>query len=141
MWNAKDVTLIYGPVRVDEFGDGDKISIAYRSAMSELVVGTDGDYDYSKMNDRSATVTIRTMHTSPANDQLLAIANLMLETGQGEYPIFIDDANGKRTHEALDAVIENIPNFAYGSSSPQIEWVFLVGHLKTLGRQLPPIGI
>lgn len=87
-------------------------------------VGADGSVARARMADRSGSVTVTLMHTSPSNDVLSLMANEDENFGTAVGPLMVKDLSGMTLLAAQNAWIRKMPNVEYGLEIGEREWVF-----------------
>lgn len=100
------------------------ITIAMRSPKDKLDIGADGSGMHSLIADKSATVNIPFLKTSPDNSKLNLMYNLQSQSATlwGQNVITITSSNG-------DAVVLNggafskQPDLVYGQEGGELHWV------------------
>jgi len=107
------------------YTDGDFISITVPDAFT-MKVGTSGEVSRSKTRNRTATIELHLMSTSPFNAVLSGIHNADLETsgGAGVGEFNVTDLNGTSTHVAGNAWIVKAPDVTYGAEAVELVWTF-----------------
>jgi len=116
------------------WADGEFVRIERENPAFEDVVGTDGEVTRYKTMDERATVTIRTMQSSPVNDQLSALHNSDKNTpgGVGVGALLIQDLQGTFVSTAEKAWISKEPDVSFDRAPTEREWVIRVARLVTV---------
>jgi hypothetical protein len=127
-----DVTAAFGPIILDGYQDGEGITIEHTSDAFTLKVGIDGKATRCKVLDRSATITIKLMQSSAANDLLSAVylADQAAPNGAGVGPFIIRDHNGRSVFTAAESWIARAPDATFDQEVSVREWKFGVAFLS-----------
>jgi hypothetical protein len=89
-----------------------------------LHVGADGEAVRTRSANRSGTVTVRLVQTSPANDFLAAAAAADELSGAGVGPIFVKDLGGRTLAAAQNAWVKKPAVIDFGADVGTREWAF-----------------
>lgn len=139
-YDAKSVKIVFGPMLMSGFGDGDFITINQDAETYTDEVGSDGEVVRSRSNDNRGTITI-TLQASSLLNQALSLfheadkvaPNLAL----GVAPFLCTDLNGLSLHAASQAWIQKPADVAYGRESGTREWVIrcadLISNIAGIG--------
>jgi hypothetical protein len=90
--------------------------------------GADGQYGFSKMSDKGATISLTLQQTSPTNQKIAEIYSTQDIIGESlsVAPFSIIDKTGKSTHFlALNAVLTEVPTQTFGNSMGEKTWVWV----------------
>ena len=117
------VVVIRGGVPVLGFADGDSINIEFPESYTDQV-GAGGAHTRSKVNDPSATVTLRIQQTSPSNAVFEASAALDAASGAAALPLLIKDLSGTEQFFAAQSWVSQRPSKSFASESGAREWTF-----------------
>jgi hypothetical protein len=133
VYNADEMTIVFGPVIVDSgFADGEFLRIEQESDDTDDVAGTDGEVSVSRTNDQRATVTFVLMQTSSINDALSGLSNLVKSAPAGAggiHPLLITDRNGRALFTASNAWVRRAPDRSYDRTAQGVEWQIRCSHL------------
>lgn len=138
-YNLAQVQILVGGLPMEGFGESDAISFEMNADLYESAVGADGEVTRSATNDRSGTITLTLMSTSPANDKL----NVFLQRSKGSavndtFEVFVKDLNSADTFIASDAYIQKEPVSSYGRNAAEREWTLYAANVTTFfGGALP----
>jgi hypothetical protein len=133
-YDADQVTVALGPIMLQGFQDGEGVTIEQAAETFTAVVGMDGQVTRSKTLNRMATITIKLMQSSTANDLLSALHILDRDApnGAGVVPLYIRDRNGRSLYTAAQAWISAPPSVTYDREATSREWVIQVARLERL---------
>lgn len=132
-YDSNEVSVNFAGIPVDpgagagEYAaDGDFVSIEFDEPAFKDVKSIDGKMTRSKTNDRSATMKIRLMDSSPTNALFSTLHRLdmALPNGAGVGTFSVRDRNGLSLHFSDKAWISAPPNVAYGQLAQVREWTF-----------------
>ena len=132
-YNAADVSATLDGVAVLAPADGDFIVVSEGSGAGTGLVGVSGDSIFSASNDRSATITIRLLHTSPTHRRLEQKLSRQRE-GSAYKPFsfaFRDIGSGEGA-TAEKCHIMTAPDISKGNEASAREWVLWTGELRRL---------
>lgn len=123
-YNLAQTIITIGGLPVEGFGADDAFSFEPNSPIYETTVGADGEVTRSATNDRSGTITITLMETSPS----LAILNTYLQlsktTAIGDiFPVYMRDLNSGDEIIAQQCWIEEEPAMSKGKGAGEREWI------------------
>lgn len=124
IYDFDQVSVIFGPVVLEGFQDGEGVTIEPGAETFTMVVGADGHVARSKTLNKTATVTIKLLQTSACNDLLSALHNLDRDTpnGAGVVPLTIRDRNGRSLYFAPQAWISDAPDVTFDREATAREW-------------------
>ena len=131
-YSFDEVTATLGAILLDGYQDGEGISIEQTEAGWKSTVGADGKVTRAKMLDKTATIYLRLMQTSAANDFLSALYEVdqAAPNGAGVVPLFIRDRSGRSLHTAAEAWIQKKPDPVYDRTPTPRVWEIAVADLK-----------
>lgn len=123
---------IAGPTGVATIGQGsanakeEGISVEYANPRNAMTVGADGEGMHTLKADKSGTVTIRLLYTSPVNATLMAMANaqFLSSSAHGNNVITIRNKGNEDVIVCRNVAFTNIPNRSFGEDVGLMEWVF-----------------
>jgi len=140
-YDPKNVTIIIGGEGgsvISGFADGAMVTVARDEDEWTLAIGTDGEGTRSKTNNKSGTIMISLMQSSPSNETLESYALADDVQGGGKpFDIQIKDVNGNKLHHAEQAWIQKRPDAEYGREATAREWTIRTDIL-THGAQAAP---
>lgn len=122
---------IVGPGGAFNLGAGaavsdEGITISAANEINTMQVGADGNGQHSLHADRSGTVTVRLLKTSPTNAQLSALYAFQTasSSAHGQNTIALNDSKRGDTITALQCAFAKAPDLNYGKEAGLVEWVF-----------------
>jgi hypothetical protein len=132
VYNAKYMSISFAGILIQGFADGDMITIDNEADAFGDVVGTDGEVTRWASNDERANVTIRTMQSSSANDQLSALHTLdkLAPNGLGIGAFYAKDILGTSEYRGEASWIKKAPSAAFGREAKEREWAIRVANIK-----------
>jgi len=131
-YDFDQVTVALGPIIIDGFQDGEGVTIEPGAETFTHVVGTDGKVTRSKTLNRTATVTIKLMQSSAANDLLSAlhVVDRDAPNGAGVVTLFIRDDSGRALYKASEAWISSPPSVTFDREATAREWIISCSKLE-----------
>lgn len=87
-YNPNKANLVVGGIKMYDYAEDAKISIAYDEDFREVVTGTDGDTITVENNNRNALITLKVLHSSPLNIMLTSLA-----ASDKEFDVLYSDRN------------------------------------------------
>lgn len=133
VYSFKGVTVALGPFHIIGFAEEatDHVKITPKQDKVTMIVGSDGRNNIiNVMEDNTAEVEIKLIANSRSNIELTSAFNVLTNglvlTG---LPLIIRDANSSDLFVGQDAVITNMPEVSYGSTSQIRTWKFLVSNV------------
>lgn len=106
--------------------DSEGISVAYDAEISNKHIGADGSGFHSLKADKSGTITVRVLRSSPLNQKLsqaLAFQRTS-SAAHGQNTITIVDRNKGDNVTAQNVAFQRAPNLNFGSEASMVEWTF-----------------
>lgn len=123
-YDPKLVTLMFGGQAIVGYSDGTFISTARTEDAFSMRTGSDGHVVRSRNRNRTGSVTITLLPSSPSNDVLSAIALADEQGGAGVFPLFIKDLSGTTLATAPNAWVRKMAELVYGKEAgDDREWV------------------
>lgn len=119
-YNAKDTTVIVDGVHITGLGE-DMISYEKEEAVSELIVGAQGDIIRSEINNDIYTLTLSVQPTSPQLRHLMSLKNR-----QETFPVWVMNKKLGLTLGGSKACINEMPEISLGAEAEDIEITFSV---------------
>lgn len=132
-YSFQDVTAtLVGPTGVVDLGYGamaakEGISIARNQPQNNMTIGADGEGMHSLRTDKSGTVTIRLLYTSPANATLTIMYNAQSLSSSlwGNNVITVINKGNQDATVARSAAFTKLPDKSFGEDGQAyLEWVF-----------------
>lgn len=133
IYDPNNVKVVLAGFPIQGFADGTMVEVSYVSDQFAEVQGTDGETSRSKTNDLRATVTIRTMQTSPSNDHLSALTNadLNADGGAGVGVFLLTDLSGNTILAAQNAWVKKFADQSFGRESTERPWTIMCAKLDS----------
>lgn len=115
------VQLGYGAAVADE-----GITIEAAGDKNTMIIGADGEGMHSLHADKSGTVTVRLLKTSPINAKLMAMydAQTLSSALHGQNLITVTNPVAGDVNTARSCAFKKRPNLAYKKDGDIVEWVF-----------------
>lgn len=125
------VAALVGPGGVVNLGSGsgnsqEGITVAPTGDRNTMTIGADGTGMHSLNGDRSGTITITLLKTSPMNPVLMALYNVQTASASlhGQNTISIADKARGDIATAANCAFKKVPNMNFQSEAGTVEWVF-----------------
>lgn len=122
---------IIGPGVIANLGDGAAVSdegieIAYAGDINAMTIGADGEGMHSLSADRSGTITVNLLKTSPMNKVLSAAVAFQRSTpaSHGQNTITIVDKLRGDVITAQGCAFRRVPDVSYGKEARMVAWQF-----------------
>ena len=134
IYDSDRVQVSFGGVPITGgWTDGDFLAITANEDAFTAVVGTSGEVSRSKTLNRSATIEINLMSTSPFNDIFsgIYIGDINAHGGAGVGEFHVVDLNGTSIHFAGNAWIRRPPDTTYGAEANIRTWTLECDRLET----------
>jgi len=132
VYNGDEVSIIFGPVIITGFADGEFLRVEQETDDFDSVAGTDGEVAVSKTNDRRGTVTIMLLQTTLANQLLSDLRNAGLTVPNSLVafnPLLIRDNTGTTLYTEESAYIGKAPDASFDRTAQPREWMIKCPHL------------
>ena len=130
-YDPKQVAVIIGAFEISGFSEGSVVSVEYDEDAFSLQIGADGEGTRSKSNNRSATISIKTMQSSDSNTILDAFRKADEYGNAGTFPLMIKDGSGDSLHAAETAWIQKAPSATYDVTATEREWTIRTDNLQS----------
>lgn len=136
-YSFQDVTAsLTGPTGVIDLGFGsavtkEGITVSQTNTRNTLTVGADGEYMHSLKADKSGTITVRLLLTSPVNAKLQTAydAQALSSSLWGNNVITIRNKGNSETVVARGCAFQKQPDLVYAEEGQMREWVFDCGKI------------
>jgi hypothetical protein len=127
-YNPCEVDIIYGPLLLDGFAEGEFITVDQDEDTFSRVVGSNGEACDSLNANDSTTVTVKLMGTSKSNPRLSALHTLDIQTG-GRSPqaLLIKDRSGNTLWATPNARIWKPGALSFDKQAKMVEWPIKTG--------------
>lgn len=135
-----DVTAsLAGPTGVVDLGFGsaitkEGITVSLANPRNTMTVGADGEVMHSLKADKSGTITVRLLYTSPVNATLQAMyaAQSLSSSLWGNNVITVTNKGNGETTIARSVALQKQPDRVYAEEGQMVEWVFDCGKIDTV---------
>lgn len=135
-----DVTAsLSGPTGVVDLGFGasvtkEGITVSLAGARNTMTPGADGEVMHSLKADKSGTVTVRLLYTSPVNATLQAMYNAQALSSSlwGNNVITIRNKGNDELTTCRSVAFQKQPDRVYAEEGQMVEWVFDCGKIDTM---------
>ena len=132
---------IVGPGGAINLGQGaaaseEGITVEPANDINNLMVGADGTPMHSLSADKSGTITVRLLKTSPVNKKLSALYALQTAapSTHGQNTITVNTTQGGDVITCQQCAFQRAPSLTYAKDGGTNEWVFTAGIIdRTLG--------
>ena len=111
------------------FSEDSVVEVERAEATFITHVGADGEVTRTRNRNRSGTVKVKLLRTSPSNDVLSAYALADEKFGTGVFPLTVQDMLGTTLHFGGNAWVERPPADAFEKEVNEREWTIAVGDL------------
>lgn len=107
------------------------ISVTQTQARNAMTVGADGSVMHSLRSDKSGTVTVRLLETSPVNAMLQTMydAQALTPSAWGANVLVIVNRGNNETTTCRNVAFQNQPSVTYAEDGSFKEWVFDCGQI------------
>ena len=123
------------------YGEGGSINIKRNAELFENVVGRSGDVVRSRTNDKTSTVEITLLQTSPDNAKLAALAALdeAAPNGAGIGAFECVDRQNGDLYAGTKAWVQKLPDVTFDRKGTDRTWTVFVADLVEMpgGRPAP----
>lgn len=131
-YSFQDISAtLAGPTGVIDLGYGaavadEGISIEMAGDKNTMMIGADGEGMHSLHADKSGTVTVRLLKTSPQNAKLMAMydAQSLATATWGQNVIVVNNAQIGEVTTARSCAFKKKPSLTYKKDGDLVEWVF-----------------
>ena len=121
-YDAAQVVLTINGVAISGYADGTFISVEREEQSFTKVVGADGTTSRAKSNNRSGSLTLTILQTSPSNDVLSALLAQDELNNDAVVPVLIKDNTGKSRLFSATGWVQGMPTVEYGKEISNREW-------------------
>lgn len=134
-YNPAEVDIIFGPVKVEGYADGEFVTLDQEEDTFLKVVGTDGELARSLNANDATVITIKLLQTSASNALLSALLQLdKLTGGRSPQVLLIKDRSGFTLNAFPNGWIVKPPAQSFDKQAGPREW-------QLIGYGAPPTNI
>jgi hypothetical protein len=121
-YSAKKILISFGTHAVTGYAEDSFVNIEKNGDGTAKKVGCDGEVVRALDPDKSYTVTVTLLQTSPTSAYLQGKFNQDQDTGDCLFPVLIKDLMGGTVFSAADAWVAKPPARGYGRDTTSREW-------------------
>lgn len=109
------------------------ITVTLAQPRNNMTVGADGEVMHALRCDKSGTVTVRLLYTSPVNSQLQTMfdAQSLSSSTWGANVLAIRNSGNSEIVTCRDVAFQGQPERVYNEDGQMLEWVFDCGKIDT----------
>jgi len=123
--DPKAVDILFGPVKLEGYAEGEFITISQEEDTFLKVVGTDGEVARSINYNDATIITVKLLQTSLSNTLLSGLWQLDKATGGGSpQTFFIRDRSGVSIFASATAWVVKPPDQSWDKQATSREWAF-----------------
>lgn len=122
-YDPNEVIISVLGVTVTGYADGSFVDLEYDEDAFSLVVGAGGETARVRSQNRSATITLTLMQTSPINDALSAAHNADLQSGNGVGAFGLKDNRGTTNLGAQNCWIQKPSPVGFAKELQDRTWI------------------
>lgn len=124
-YDLKSVNIAVAGIPINGFQDGDAVGVSRSNDGYAMASGADGEVLFSKMNDRTGTITFTLLYGSSANKTFSDLAALDAQNNTGLASISIRDTRGGSKIFARQCRVQKIPDVTFAKEGGTLEWIFM----------------
>lgn len=115
------------------------ITVTPTGSRNTMTVGSDGEVMHSLKADKSGTVTVRLLKTSPQNKKLMSMFNSqqLSTSAWGNNVITIRQRDANDMIVCRSVAFQNIPTITYAEEGGLMEWTFDCGKIDGILGEYP----
>lgn len=115
------------------------ITITPTGSRNTMTPGADGEVMHSLKADKSGTVTVRLLKTSPQNKKLAAMFNAqqLSSSAWGNNVIVIQHRDSGDVITCRSVAFQNVPTTTYAEEGGLMEWTFDCGKIDSILGEFP----
>lgn len=122
-YNPIEVDLVYGPLKVDGYAEGEFVTVSQEEDTFLKVVGSSGEVAWSYNANDSTIITFKLIQTSVSNTVLSALHSLDIQTkGRSPQTIYIRDRSGVTLWASPTARIIKPADMGFDKQAKSREW-------------------
>lgn len=105
------------------------ISFSWNSEIGTLTIGAGGEAMHNLMANKSGKAVVRLLKTSPANAQLMALAQVQRQSAAlyGQNTLTLTNSVSGDVISCQQVGFAKVPDINYGKEGGMLEWEFNVG--------------
>lgn len=131
-YGSRRASVNWGGVAFEGFSDDAIVSMERNSDLTDEAVSADGKVATSINPDRSGTVTVSLMQTSPTNAILSAVLNIQEERDELYKVGLVAEEDSGVIAVANNAYLKKAPTVGLSKTQQTYEWTFFCDELKYL---------
>jgi hypothetical protein len=146
VYSFSNVSVIYNGIQIEGFYQGDDlVRIATNNPLVTTQVGADGSGTFNVSGDRSGTITLKLLSSSPSNDLLAAdwalISSRSSLISTAIRLVYVRHSNGNALATGLFAVSAPPADFQFGEKDTGRTWILSSTDIVIVaGRAGTPVG-
>lgn len=115
------------------------ITVTPTGSRNTMTVGSDGEVMHSLKADKSGTVTVRLLKTSPQNKKLMSMFNAqqLSTSAWGNNVITIRQRDANDMIVCRSVAFQNMPTITYAEEGGLMEWTFDCGKIDGILGEYP----
>jgi len=122
-YNPSEVDIIYGPVKVDGYAEGEFITGSQEEETFLKVVGSNGEFCWSHNANDSTIWTLKLIQSSASNALLSALHSLDIQTrGRSPQTLYVKDRSGTTLWASPTARIIKPADISFDKQAKNREW-------------------
>lgn len=129
-YDPADVIVTIDGNNINGYADGTFVSIERTEQTFTKVTGADGSTTRSKTNDRSGTLTLTLLQTSPSNEILSNILNQDEADNTGVVAVQVKERSSGSKFATGSGWIQGLPTIEYGNEITTREWTIEMSEIK-----------
>lgn len=118
------VSFTFLGIAIKGFAKGTMIKVSRNSDNYKLAIGSQGEGCRTRSQDKSGTIEITLMASSPSNDYLSACVDADDLNGSGVGTGMVKDAGGTALASAQNAWVRKIADLERGEEHGDVTWIF-----------------
>jgi hypothetical protein len=124
---ADKVLVIVAGIPMTGFGPDTFVNIEPNADLSTMQVGADGEVARSTGTNKTCRVTLTLQQTSTSNDVLSGLMEADALTGNGVFPLTVQDLRGRTVFMATQAWLSKRPAISFGAEADVRNWELTTG--------------
>lgn len=123
-YDPQSIQMIFKGITLQSFADGSMVKPSRKEDSYSMVTGAQGDTVRIRNRNRTGSVAVQLLQSSPTNDLLSAIADQDEQFGTGAGTLMIKDLRGTTLIRATNAWIRKYPDPEFAKTHTNREWIF-----------------